>query len=249
MYLVSSKHFKRLTASKKPPSKIKRKLPQSDFDKWIAMSGKLREEDVIRKAQLKDIAKFMRQVLPEPPVERLERITPAVKRRESLSTAAAEIAPKKPKFKIDDDVEDEVSDFGELASPYLKPYLHNARFLDKQYGIRREDDGRLMIGDSVLTVDDTSDISINGRHFKGTRGLWELLTRKNVTRGVVTADDLKRYKTILQLTNAHLQGFEPGGNVQTSRGPKFREVISKLFPQTRRPRGVELSLSRQWERY
>jgi len=106
-----------------------------------------------------------------------------------------------------------------------------------------------MIGDSILTVDDTSDISINGRHFKGNRGLWEILNRKNVTRGVVTADDLKRYKTILQLTNAHLQRYKPGGNVQTSRGPKFREVISKLFPQTRRPRGVELSLSRQWERY
>jgi len=78
----------------------------------------------------------------------------------------------------------------EIACPYLNPYMHNARFLDKQYGIRREDHRRFMIGHSVLTVDDTSDISINGRHFKGTRGLWELLTRKNITRGVVTTDDL-----------------------------------------------------------
>jgi hypothetical protein len=53
MYLVSSKVYKKLTASKKPPSKIKRKLPQSDFDKWIEMSRKLWEEDVISKAQLK----------------------------------------------------------------------------------------------------------------------------------------------------------------------------------------------------
>jgi len=58
--------------------------------------------------------------------------------------------------------------------------MHNARFLDKQYGIRREDDGRFLIGDSILTVDDTSDICINGKHFKGTRGLWELLTRKKL---------------------------------------------------------------------
>jgi hypothetical protein len=71
----------------------------------------------------------------------------------------------------------------------------------------------------------------------------------NVTRCVMTADDLKRYKTILQLTNAYLQGYEPGGNVQTSRGPNFREVISKLFPQTRRQQGVELSLSQQLELY
>ena len=111
-----------------------------------------------------------------------------------MPSAAAEIAHKKTKFKFDDGLE--VSDldreyFGEMASPYLKPFLHNARFHDKQYGIRREDD-RFMIGDSVLTFDDTSYISINGRHFKGTRGLWELLPRKNVIRGVVTADDLKR---------------------------------------------------------
>ena len=195
MYLISSKHFKKLTAAKKTPSKIKRKLPQSDYDKWIKLSGKLREEDVTRKAQLKDIAKFMKQVLPEPPVQRFERITPPVKRLEYLPTAPAEIAPKNPKFEFDD-VEEDVSDsdsenFGERASPYLKTYQYNASFLDKLCGIRREADGRFMIGDSVLTVDDTSDISINGIHFKGTRGLRELLTRKNVTRGVVTADDLK----------------------------------------------------------
>jgi hypothetical protein len=65
----------------------------------------------------------------------------------------------------------DVSDLGELASPYFKPNLHNARFLDKQYGIRREYDGRFMIDDSILTVDVTSDISINGRHFIGTRVL------------------------------------------------------------------------------
>ena len=110
-----------------------------------------------------------------------------------------------------------MENFEEIASPYLKPYQFNARFLDKKYGIRRQDDGRFMIGDSVLSVDDTSDISINGRHFKGTRVLWELLPRKNVTREVVTADDVKRYKTVLQLTNSHLQGYESSGNVQTSR--------------------------------
>ena len=78
-----------------------------------------------------------------------------------------------------------------------------------------------MIGDSTRTVDDASDISLKGRHFNGTMGLWELLTRKNVDMGFRTADDLKRYKTILQMTNAHLQGYEPGGNTQTSRGRTF----------------------------
>jgi hypothetical protein len=47
-----------------------------------------------------------------------------------------------------------------------------------------------MIGDSTLSVDDASNISEKGRHFKGTRGLWELLTLKNVDRGFITANDL-----------------------------------------------------------
>jgi hypothetical protein len=90
-----------------------------------------------------------------------------------------------------------------------------------------EDDSRCMIGDSILTFDDTSDISKNGRHFKGTRGLWKLLTRKNVITGVVKADDLKRYGTVLQLTNVHLQGCEHRGNVVTSRGPKPSDSASR----------------------
>jgi hypothetical protein len=70
-----------------------------------------------------------------------------------------------------------------------------------------------------------------------------------VNRGVVTTDDIQLYKTILQLTNGHLQEYEGVCNVQTSRGHKFREVISKLFPQTRRPRGVQLQIRQHWERY
>jgi hypothetical protein len=90
-----------------------------------------------------------------------------------------------------------------------------------------------MIDESILSVEETTDISINGRHFKWNRSLTDLLSTKNVSRGVVTTDDQKRYKTILQLTNANLQGYESGGYMQTWLGPKLREVISKSFQQTR----------------
>jgi hypothetical protein len=94
------------------------------------------------------------------------------------------------------DEEEDVRDFGrinfsELESPYLTPYLYNMRFIDKQYGIRREEDGRFMIGDLHIVCRQQNDISIKGSHFKGTRVIWELLTPKNVTRGAVRTDDLK----------------------------------------------------------
>ena len=71
-----------------------------------------------------------------------------------------------------------------MASPYPTPYFYNRRFIDKQYGIEREDDSSFMIGDFTLTVEVTSDIS-REEHFKGTCGLCELLTRKNENTAVI----------------------------------------------------------------
>lgn len=53
-----------------------------------------------------------------------------------------------------------------------------------------------MIGDTTLSVED--------------QVIWELLTCKNVNTTVVITDDLKSYKAILQMTNAHFQKYVPG---------------------------------------
>jgi len=69
-----------------------------------------------------------------------------------------------------------------------------------------------MIGDSFVTVDKGSNITIKGKHYKGSRGLWELLSRKDVDIKVNKESDLKKYKTILE-TNAHLDGFEQRNDI------------------------------------
>ena len=78
-----------------------------------------------------------------------------------------------------------------------------------------------MIGDSIIRVDRESNLTIKCKHYKGTGGLWELLARKDVNTDVITESDLKKYKTILETTKAHLEGFEPGNDILTIRGPKF----------------------------
>jgi hypothetical protein len=149
---------------------------------------------------------------------------------------------------VDEDVREFVKRyFGEIASPYLTPYLYNKSFLDKEYGIRKDGD-TFMIGDSTITVDSKIDITIHDKTFRGTKGLWELLTRKKVDDKLVSKTDLTRYKNILEMTNAHLEGYEPGGDIRISRGQKFGIVISKLLPQTRR-RGVETQFRRRWVTY
>jgi len=94
---------------------------------------------------------------------------------------------------------------GPVASPYLMPYVYKRRFLDTQYGIRKDGD-IFKIGDFSVVVDQDGDITIKEKEFRGSEGLWELLTRKRVNKEHVTSDDLRTYKKILMLTNAHLEG-------------------------------------------
>jgi len=106
---------------------------------------------------------------------------------------------------------------GSVASPYLMPYVYNGRFLDTQYGIRKEVD-TFQIGDSPVLVDHDVDIKIKENEFRGSEGLWELLTRKNVNKEHVTSDDLRKYKKILLLTNAHLEGYDTASAINVARG-------------------------------
>jgi len=138
---------------------------------------------------------------------------------------------------------------GALANPYVSPYLYESkkRSLDTEYGIRRDADG-WMIGDSRVGVDSDGNIHIKNVAFPATKGLWELLKRKRVDKKVITNANLKQYKTILEMTNAHLEGYDLEANIRISKGLKFRDVILRLFSGTRQT-GVEAALRREWITY
>jgi hypothetical protein len=131
--------------------------------------------------------------------------------------------------------------FGHLAGAYLAPYLHTPRATDTVFGIYRDKSGNFKIGDSQIEIQD-NDLYIKDKHFTGTRGLWELLTKKAVDLTRVTSSDKKIYKQILILTNAHLQNNEPYNQIKSNRGKKYKEVISKLFPS----KAIE---ARNWTSY
>ena len=95
----------------------------------------------------------------------------------------------------DDFLEDQPREYGRknvgpVASPYLTPYVYKRRILDTQYGVRKDRD-MFMICDSPIVGDTSGDITIKDRVFKGSKGLWELLTRKKVNTEVITKYDLK----------------------------------------------------------
>jgi len=89
-----------------------------------------------------------------------------------------------------------------------------------------------MIGDSPVLVDTSGDLTIKDRVFKGSKGLGELLTRKNVNTELITKFDLKSYKKTLTMTNAHLTQYQPDGKINITRWKKFWEIIAPLFCQT-----------------
>ena len=106
-----------------------------------------------------------------------------------------------------------------------------------------------MIGDSQVGVHRDGNIHINSVVFPATKGLWELLTRKRVYKNSVTTADIKQYKTFLEMSNAHLEGYKPRANIRTSKGVKYKEIISKLFPGGTQQIGVEAALRREWITY
>jgi hypothetical protein len=273
MYLVSPDTFHHRSPTSKP-RKTKTKFPKHKkkrnfFDEWVGFREKMREENAMEKIQVKTIAEFLKKVLPDATSRAtlLNQVLP-VKHKSGMQTdnrVNVKATPPSPQDVIyeagpstsyattekatesEDDIDEEVGSFGKRRFGRASPYVYDKGFLDEQYGLRKED-LNLMKGISIVTVDKDGDLNINGKQFTGTSGLWELLTRKRINRDKVTAKDLKTYKSTLEMTHPHLEGYKPGGNIQISRGPKYKEIVAKLFPQSRR-RGVELAIRRKWITY
>jgi hypothetical protein len=94
--------------------------------------------------------------------------------------------------------------------------MYNKGYLGKVFGIRKDNDGLFRIGNSVVEIDNNSDIFIQNKSFTGTKGLYELLTHKKINRSLINSDDLKTNKQILQITNGHLENNEPSNFNKTT---------------------------------
>jgi hypothetical protein len=128
-------------------------------------------------------------------------------------------------------------------------YKKQTCYLETQYGIRKVGD-QFILGNSFFRADTEGNIHIGepdtAIKFNATHGLWELLTRKKVYKQLVTQTDLQTCKNIRELSNAHLERYEPGANIQISKGIKFRDVISKLISVTPARRDFK---RQQWVMY
>ena len=171
-------------------------------DKRVALRTKPLVADIKETELIYRFAVFLRKVLPQsahqktpqhrpqtdtrPKLKMLDIAetplrSPIVQQTELPSVGEASASYEVSKGRLSsssDDVETSDGDDVRGACEVSGPYLTKMRFLDEQCGIRR-DGNTLMIGNSDITADEKGDITIGGKRFRGTRGLWELLSRRN----------------------------------------------------------------------
>jgi hypothetical protein len=116
----------------------------------------------------------------------------------------------------------------------LLQHVKGGRSIDTLYVIRRVTNGTFMIGDSPFSVDENGDVTLLGVTYEGTEGLWELLIKTNVDRSLVTPHAMRSYKRILESTNGQLKDNDYSEHIKTARGPRYIDVVSKLFPMEKR---------------
>lgn len=117
---------------------------------------------------------------------------------------------------------------GELALKYL---LDPPGRVDKKYGIYRDNDG-LYIGSKQISIFN-NDIYLEDdkTRYRGTQGLWELMTMEHPNNELYNDEDLKNYATIVLKSGT----FRPNNNLSARRfkidngGYKYEEIILPIL--------------------
>ena len=69
------------------------------------------------------------------------------------------------------------------AKPAINYYLDSKKNLDKYYGIQKKGDHYVM-GNKMVTLDNKSNIIVNGKTYKASPGLWELIIQMKILKNI-----------------------------------------------------------------
>ena len=122
---------------------------------------------------------------------------------------------------------EEIEEYGPIAAQYLKKYLSRDPNVDTSKAGIYSDKRSLKIGSNPIKIED-DDIIINDIRFKGTPGLWRLLTSKNIPdKGKFNATDLRDYIYIMSNTNVTRVNYKKD-NKRISGNNKMNKLIKPL---------------------
>ena len=123
----------------------------------------------------------------------------------------------------EEEEEEEDESVGEIARHYL-----NKQYRDTTFGIRKEK-GHHYIGNKHVIVDD-NDIIIakDGDRFKGTDGLWELITLREPVD--FDKEDKDEYERLMVKTNALHREYDPSNpRPRGSMGKKWKNILGPIW--------------------
>ena len=120
----------------------------------------------------------------------------------------------------DEEEEEEDESVGEIARSYL-----NKQYRDITFGIRKEK-GHHYIGNQHVIVEDNDIItSKDGDRFRGTNGLWELITSRDPVDF-----DKDEYERLMVKTNALHREYNPSNpRPRGSMGKKWKNILGPIW--------------------
>jgi hypothetical protein len=136
--------------------------------------------------------------------------------------------PQYPSIEVYEDAADDVKtlELGAVATQYLKQYTSNKRSVDTTFGIHSKN-GIFYIGEKPIEIEGDN-VLIDRTYYKGTPGLWELLTMAKPNNTIYDSNDLEAYADILARTNAMSHSSNPN-KPKSSRSEKYNDIIKPLW--------------------
>ena len=123
----------------------------------------------------------------------------------------------------EEDEEEEDESVGELARHYL-----SKQYRDITFGIRKEKGHHYIGNQHVIVEDNDIIISKDGDRFRGTNGLWELITSRDPVD--VDKDDKDEYERLMIKTNALHRDYNPLNPRPTgSMGKKWKNILGPIW--------------------
>ena len=123
----------------------------------------------------------------------------------------------------DEEEEEEDESVGEIARSYL-----NKQYRDITFGIRKEKGHHYIGNQHVIIIDDDIIIAKDGDRFRGTNGLWELITSRDPVD--FDKDDKDEYERLMVKTNAIHRDYDPTNpRPRGSDGKKWKNILGPIW--------------------
>ena len=145
-------------------------------------------------------------------------------------------------------IEEKIQEYGPIASENLRNYGTPGEGIDLTSGVYFKKGGEYIGSEPIKIVGD--DIIIGDNEFKGTPGLWKLITSKNIPNiSEYKATDLRDYIYIMALTNTAHVNYDPEQKYKGGNNKKMNELIKPFVKELKKKGGGEDKLIEKIEEH